>query len=84
LRPGAGGLTKKGSEEPAIKKIHPNCITFSDSGRMFVGDSVGTINVWDVALRQDHLRAENHFKIVHKELEGDEINNIEVHPEHQN
>lgn len=33
-------------------KTHPNCLTFSDLGRLFVGDSKGTISVWDVELRQ--------------------------------
>ena len=63
---------------------HPNCITFSDSGRLFVGDSKGTISVWDIALRYGDLVADNHFKILSKELEGDEINEIRVHPEHTN
>jgi WD40 repeat protein len=65
-------------------QVHPNCLTFSDSGRLFVGDSRGQINVWDVALRHGNLIAENHFRIVHKELDGDQINAITVHPEHLN
>lgn len=68
-------------DENIQKKVHPNCLTFSEGGRMFVGDSVGTINAWDVAYRHGEIHAENHFKIVHKELEGDPINNIETHPE---
>ena len=51
---------------------------------MFIGDSTGTISVWDVSLRYGNLVAENHFKIMSKELEGDEINEIRVHPEHTN
>lgn len=51
---------------------------------MFVGDSKGTISAWDVSLRYGNLVAENHFKIMSKELEGDEINEIRVHPEHTN
>ena len=64
--------------------VHPNCMVFSDGGRLFVGDSKGTISVWDVALRHGKLVAENHFRITHKELEGDQINNIQVHPEFTN
>lgn len=64
--------------------VHPNCLTFAESGRMFIGDSTGTISVWDVSLRYGNLVAENHFKIMSKELEGDEINEIRVHPEHTN
>ena len=63
---------------------HPNCVTFSDTGRLFVGDNRGTISAWDVSLRHGNLIVENHFKIMNKELEGDEINSIRVHPEHTN
>lgn len=55
-------------------QVHPNCLKFSDSGRLFVGDSRGRISVWDVALRHQRIVAENHFKITHKELDGDQIN----------
>jgi hypothetical protein len=44
---------------------------FSDSGRLFVGDSQGSISVWDVSLRYGNIVCENHFKITHKEIEGD-------------
>lgn len=57
--------------ETVVQKVHPNCLTFSDSSRLFVGDSEGTINCWDVSLRHNNLVTENHFKILHKELEGD-------------
>jgi hypothetical protein len=46
-------------------------MVFSDGGRLFVGDSKGTISVWDVSLRHGKLITENHFRITHKELEGD-------------
>ena len=64
--------------------VHPNCMVFSDGGRLFVGDSKGTISVWDVSLRHGKLVTENHFRITHKELEGDQINNLKVHPEFTN
>ena len=54
-------------------QVHPNCLKFSDAGRLFVGDSRGRISVWDVALRHGTVTVENHFKIVHKELDGDQI-----------
>jgi len=52
-------------------QLHPNCLVFSDSGRMFVGDSRGQISVWDVQLRYGKLITENYFKITHMELDGD-------------
>ena len=75
---------KTQSNKSVFDVIHPNCLTFSEAGRMFVGDSKGSISVWDVSLRYGSLVAENHFKIFSKELEGDEINEISVHPEHTN
>jgi hypothetical protein len=51
--------------------VHPNCLTFNLEGRLFVGDSSGKISAWDVSLRNSQLNVENHFKIAHKELEGD-------------
>ena len=61
--------------------IHPNCMTFNKDGRLFVGDSHGQISVWDISIRNGDLYADNYFKIRQKELEGDEINQIVVHPE---
>jgi len=43
--------------------IHPNCMTFNENGRLFVGDSRGHISVWDIALRQGNIYADNYFKI---------------------
>lgn len=54
-----------------MDKVHPNCLVFSDSNRLFVGDSVGGVSVWDVSIRYGSVIAENHFKVMHKELEGD-------------
>jgi hypothetical protein len=62
--------------------VHPNCMTFNQNGRLFVGDSRGHISVWDISIRQGDLYADNYFKIRQKELEGDEINQIIVHPEY--
>jgi hypothetical protein len=46
-------------------------MAFSDSGRLFVGGSDGKISAWDIVVRDMEIKAENHFKIVHRELEGD-------------
>ena len=65
-------------------QVHPNCLKFSDAGRLFAGDSRGRISVWDISLRQGSIYAENHFKITHKELDGDQINQIIVVPDSTN
>ena len=64
--------------------MHPNCLKFSDAGRLFAGDSRGRISVWDVSLRTGRIIAENHFKITHKELDGDQINSIIIVPDSTN
>jgi len=64
--------------------IHPNCLCFSDGGRLFAGGSDGVVTSWDVVIRDMTIKTENHFKIAHRELEGDQINSIENHPLKQN
>ena len=81
----AGGTTVvTKTSQTVFDFIHPNCLTFNSNGRLFVGDSRGHISVWDVTLRHGKIYADNYFKIRQKELEGDEINLIVVHPEYQN
>jgi len=64
--------------------VHPNCLCYNANGRLFVGDSRGYISVWDVNIRQGNLYVDNFFQIRQKELEGDEINQLIVHPENEN
>ena len=65
--------------------VHPNCITISEEGRLFVGDSQGSIYVCDVQIESARkFRIANKFRITHKELEGDQINSIIIHPEEIN
>ena len=69
---GAGGKVEEVTTTGTIfDQVHPNCLKFSDAGRLFVGDSRGRISVWDISLRHRNITAENHFKITHKELDGD-------------
>jgi len=77
-------IVKPNAAASSFDFVHPNCMVFTAHGRLFVGDSRGQIAVWDVALRQGNIYADNHFVIKHKELEGDEINQLIVHPEHEN
>lgn len=64
--------------------IYPNCLAFSDQGRLYVGDSYGIISFWDITLKGGNIYADNYFKIRQKEIEGDQINQIICHPEFQN
>jgi hypothetical protein len=68
---------------------HPNAMVFDNEGRLFVGDSHGHINVWRVLLIEKgggeiEVKMLDHGLIKHKEIEGDQINEIIVHPESKN
>ena len=41
---------KKPGQGASFDSLYPNCLCFSDSGRLFVGDSRGTISACDVSL----------------------------------
>lgn len=78
-------LNKKDMEfmrNPLLTKyIHPNCIAFDDSGRIFVGDSIGYIRCWDISIYKGKVTAQNEFAIRSDELEDDPITQIRVDPQ---
>lgn len=67
-----------------MEKKHPNAIVFDNEGRLFVGDSYGQINVWRIDITFQQVTVVDHFLIKHKEIEGDQINEIIMHPESKN
>ena len=66
-----------------FEKKHPNAMVFDNEGRLFVGDSHGQINVWRISIGRT-VDAVDHFLIKHKEIEGDQINRLIMHPESKN
>jgi len=72
-----------------MEKKHPNALVFDNDGRLFVGDSHGQINVWRVYVdptqsTKNMVKIADHFLIKHKEIEGDQINELIMHPESKN
>jgi len=69
-----------------LNKKHPNCLSFDENGRLFVGDSFGQINVWQVTISFDRVIVpeDHHFLIKHKEIEGDQINEIIIPEDSKN
>ena len=62
--------------------VHPNCICISEEGRIFVGDSMGSIYSCTVYVQGvDQFEVVKETRITHKELEGDQINSLILHPE---
>jgi jouberin len=60
---------------------HPNCLVFDNTGRLYIGDSLGVIHIWDLSIRNGKPIINKIKHITHKELEGDIINNIIIHPD---
>ena len=60
---------------------HPNAMTFDGRETLYVGDSTGRISIWRVMISGFSVTVANHYVITHKEIEGDQINEIIVHPE---
>jgi jouberin len=69
-----------------LNKKHPNALAFDENGRLFVGDSFGQINVWQVSidLGRVQVREDSHVLIKHKEIEGDQINEIIIPEDRKN
>ena len=48
-----GQSEKKTVKGTIFDQAYPNCLCFSDSGRLFIGDSRGTITGLDIQLRHN-------------------------------
>jgi len=35
-----------------LEHRHPNCLQFDEDGRLYVGDSLGAIHVWDIQVNR--------------------------------
>ena len=64
--------------------VHPNWLAFGKNGKMFVGDSIGLIRIWDVSYEDGEIYADNYFIIKQAEIEDDVINKIIVDPNDEN
>ena len=46
-----------------IDAKHPNCMVFDRDGKLYVGDSVGNIYSWRVAVNFDKCTMLDHMKL---------------------
>lgn len=67
-----------------LEKRHPNCLAFDNYDRIFIGDNIGHITVIRISINYGNVDIVDHFEIKHKEMEGDEINQIIPHPNPEN
>lgn len=72
---------EKSKGNKILGHVHPNAMTFDGKESLFVGDSSGKINVWRITTNGGNVNVSDHFLIQHKEIDGDQINEIIVHPE---
>ena len=60
---------------------YPMALTFEkNSGRCFIGDSLGTVYEWRIDIHSDHINVIMVNKIEEAEIEGDSINCINILP----
>ena len=59
---------------------HPNCLKFDENGRLYVGDSLGLVHIWDVDVQFRKLGVSKIRTLQHPEYEGDPLNNISLLP----
>jgi jouberin len=59
---------------------HPNSLVFDEIGRLFIGDSLGSIHMWQLSINSGKFLINKLQLISHKELEGDNINKLIIEP----
>jgi len=67
-------------EKTVLDHRHPNSLIFDDFGRLIIGDSQGSIHIWEVNLVSGKPLINKLKVITHKEIEGDNINKIMIEP----
>lgn len=59
---------------------HPNTLVFNENGRLYIGDSLGIVHVYDVKVKFNKFLIHKIRTISHNEIEGDPINVIYFQP----
>ena len=62
---------------------HPNCVVFDETSRLYIGDSLGTIHIWEIRMADGHPLCRKIKNITHLEIEGDAINKITLEPKNK-
>lgn len=62
-----------------LDKRFPNSIASDNFGKVYIGDSLGTIHIFEVVY-DDGIKVSKIKSVSHKKLEGDEINKITIDP----
>jgi WD40 repeat protein len=76
---------KESEKESLIEKTvldhrHANCIFFDEYGKLYIGDSLGAIHIWEFRIMNSKPICNKIRIISNKELEGDDINKFYIEP----
>lgn len=63
-------------EKTVLEHRHPNSIFFDELGKLFIGDSLGAIHIWEFRIINAKPICNKIRVITHKEIEGDDINKL--------
>jgi len=66
--------------ENLLEHRHPNILKFDDEGRLYIGDSLGSIHIWDVHVKYNKVSVSKLKELSHSELNGDAINTLNILP----
>lgn len=67
-------------ERTVFDHRHPNYLIFDELGRLYIGDSLGSIHIYELTIANGKPLLNKIKIITHKELEGDNINKIMIEP----
>ena len=63
-----------------LDKRFPNSLVVDDKKRLYAGDSLGVIHIWDITVL-DEITINKVKSISHRKLDGDEINCMVINPQ---
>ena len=63
-------------EKTVLEHRHPNSIFFDELGKLYIGDSLGAIHIWEFRIINSKPICNKIRVISHKEIEGDDINKL--------
>ena len=81
-----GGVQKQDKDKlnllqkTALDHRHPNTVVFDITGRLYIGDSLGSIHIWLLSIDREYPKMEKIKILSHKELEQGTINKITIIP----
>jgi len=67
-------------EKTVLEHRHPNSLFFDELGKLYIGDSLGAIHIWEIRVINAKPICNKIKVFTHKEIEGDDINKIYIEP----